>query len=107
MGGGDGEVELAIVTMSFDAAEPGALQAILAKYAVLARGEPGCRNVDLLLSVTHPARFVVVSKWDSPQAQRDHFDSDVMVDMARSCEGLLAHPPDIDLLEAISAHDLT
>jgi hypothetical protein len=29
-----------------------------------------------------------------------------MVEMARSCDGLLATPPRIDLLEPISAHDL-
>jgi quinol monooxygenase YgiN len=103
---GGGEIELTIVTMSFDAADPGALQSVLAKYVVLARGEPGCRNVDLALSVTHPARFVVVSKWDSPDSQRAHFDSEVMVDMARACDGLLTRQPEIDLLEAISAHDL-
>jgi hypothetical protein len=29
-----------------------------------------------------------------------------MVEMARSCDGLLTAPPVIDLLEPISAHDL-
>jgi hypothetical protein len=29
-----------------------------------------------------------------------------MVEMAKACQGLLAQPPQIDLLEAISAHDL-
>jgi quinol monooxygenase YgiN len=100
------EVDLAIVTMAFDAADPARLQPVLAKYVVLSRGHPGCRNIDLCLSVTKPERFVVIEKWDSIEAQRAHFDSADMVEMARSCEGLLTRPPDIDLLEGISAHDL-
>jgi quinol monooxygenase YgiN len=100
------EVELAIVTMVFDAAEPARLQPVLAKYVVLSRGHPGCRNIDLCLSVTKPDRFVIIEKWESGDAQRAHFDSGDMIEMARSCEGLLTRPPDIDLLEGISAHDL-
>jgi quinol monooxygenase YgiN len=49
---------------------------------------------------------VVIEKWESVDAQRAHFDTEVMVDMARSCTGLLTQPPTIDLLEGISAHDL-
>jgi quinol monooxygenase YgiN len=99
-------VELTMVTMVFDSARPDALQSILAKYVVLSRGQPGCRNIDLCVSATTPSRFVIIEKWDSPEAQRAHFDSAEMVDMARACEGLLTAPPSIDLLEAISAHDL-
>jgi hypothetical protein len=29
-----------------------------------------------------------------------------MVEMAEACRGLLEQPPEIDLLDAISAHDL-
>jgi hypothetical protein len=29
-----------------------------------------------------------------------------MIDMARSCGGILAGPPDIDLWDATNAHDL-
>jgi quinol monooxygenase YgiN len=100
------EVELTIVTMVFDSAAPEPLQSILAKYVVVSRGHPGCRNIDLCASATAPGRFVVIEKWDGPAAQRAHFDSDEMVEMAKACEGLLASPPQIDLLEAISAHDL-
>ena len=102
------EVELTIVTMVFDAA-PGAedaLAALLARYVVVSRGHPGCRNIDLCASVTGPGRFVVIQKWANVDAQRAHFDSPDMVEMARSCEGLLVSRPDIDLLEGISAHDL-
>jgi quinol monooxygenase YgiN len=100
------DVELTMVTMSFDAADPERLQAVLARYVVLSRGHEGCRNIDLALSTTHPDRFVIVQKWESPDHQRAHFDSPDMVEMARSCTGLLTAPPRIDLLEPISAHDL-
>jgi quinol monooxygenase YgiN len=101
-----GEVELTVVVMRFQARDPEALLGVLAKYVVLARGHPGCRNVDLVASVTTPGRLVVIQKWDSPEAQRAHFDAADMVEMAQACRGLLTEPPDIDLLEAISAHDL-
>jgi quinol monooxygenase YgiN len=102
----DADVELTIVTMRFDASDPDALAAVLSKYVVLARMEPGCRNVDLSASATRPGRYLVVQKWDSPAAQRAHFDGAVMVEMARACTGLLAAPPDVDLWDAMSAHDL-
>lgn len=100
------EVDLVIVTMSFDAADAGSLLAVLSKYVVLTRMQDGCRNVDLCASVTRPGRYLVIQKWTSPEAQRTHFDSDVMVDMARSCMGLLSGPPEIDLWDGPSAHDL-
>ena len=105
--GGSAEVELTIVTMVFDAVDPISLQGVLARYVVLSRGHPGCRNIDLALSTARPERFVIVQKWTSPEAQRAHFDSPDMVAMAEACRGLLARPPEIDLLEPISAHDLT
>lgn len=100
------EIELAIVTMRFDAADPGALLAVLSKYVVLTRMHPGCRNIDLCASVTHPSRYLLVQKWDNAEAQRRHFDSNDMVEMARSCVGLLSAAPDIDLWDGPSAHDL-
>ena len=103
---GDEEVELAIVTMRFDSADAGALLAVLSKYVVMTRMQPGCRNIDLCASVTQPGRYLVIHKWDSIGAQRAHFDSDVMVEMATSCNGLLTSAPDIDLWDGASAHDL-
>lgn len=100
------DVDLTLVTLTFDAADAERLVAVLANYVVLSRGQPGCRNIDLAASATIPGRFVIIEKWESPEAQRAHFDSSAMVDMARSCEGLLSGPPQIDLLDAISAHDL-
>ncbi|MGZ4707647.1 MAG: putative quinol monooxygenase [Acidimicrobiales bacterium] len=100
------DVDLTLVTLTFDASDAERLMAVLARYVVVSRGQPGCRNIDLAASATKPGRFVVIEKWDSPAAQRAHFDSPAMVDMARSCDGLLVSPPQIDLLDAISAHDI-
>jgi quinol monooxygenase YgiN len=103
---GDSGVELTIVTIVFDAAKPEPLSAVLAKYVVLSRQQPGCINIDLCASLTSAGRIVVIEKWETPAAQQAHFDSAEMVDMARACEGLLTRPPDVDLLEGLSAHDL-
>jgi quinol monooxygenase YgiN len=102
------DIELTIVTMRFAATESAAeaLLSVLSKYVVLTRQADGCRNVDLCNSVIDPRRLHIIQKWDSPEAQRAHFDSQLMVEMAQACEGLLAAKPDIDLLESISAHDL-
>ena len=105
-GGGDGSVDLTIVTLQFDTADPGALLGVLSKYVVLTRMEPGCRNVDLCSSYTQPGRYLLIQKWESPDAQRRHFDSPVMVEMATACNGLLSAPPVIDLWDGPSAHDL-
>ena len=100
------DVDLTLVTMTFDASDPERLLGVLAKYVVLSRGHRGCRNIDLAASATAPGRYVVIQKWDTPAAQQAHFDSSDMVDMAQSCVGLLATAPRIDLLEGISVHDL-
>jgi quinol monooxygenase YgiN len=98
--------ETTVVTMQFDAADPAGVLAALARYVVLARGHPGCRNIDLCASETVEARFVVISKWARPADQRAHFDSAELVGLARACDGLLARPAHIDLLTGLSAHDL-
>jgi len=98
--------ELTIVTLRFDAADSERLLAVLAKYVVLTRMHDGCRNVDLCASVTVAGRYLVIEKWATAAAQRAHFDSRDMVQMAEACRGLLQGPPDIDLLEGVSAHDL-
>lgn len=100
------DVDLTIVTMRFEATDRARLEAVLARYVVASRMQTGCRNIDLCASVTQPGRYLVVEKWDSPEAQRAHFDSDDMVEMARACQDVLVSPPDIDLLAAVSAHDL-
>ena len=100
------EIELAVVTMRFDASDAASLHAVLSKYVVMTRMVEGCRNVDLCASVTQPGRMLIVQKWDDPAAQRRHFDSALMVEMAEACEGLLAAAPYIDLWDGLSAHDL-
>ncbi|MCU1448451.1 MAG: hypothetical protein JWP02_621 [Acidimicrobiales bacterium] len=95
-----------MVTMSFRASDADRLLAVLAKYVVVSRGAPGCRNIDLCASATTDRRYLVIEKWDSPEAQRAHFDSPEMVEMAESCRALLDAPPDVDLFIGISAHDL-
>jgi quinol monooxygenase YgiN len=99
-------VALTVVTMVFRASDPDRLLGVLAKYVVVSRGAPGCRNIDLCASAARDDRYLVIEKWESPEAQRDHFDSPEMVEMAESCRGLLAAPPDIDLFDGVSAHDL-
>jgi quinol monooxygenase YgiN len=103
------DVELTMVTLRLEAADEAAsakLLGVLAKYVVITRGHEGCRNIDLVASVTHPGRYLLVQKWDSPDAQRAHFDSPDMVEMAEACRGLLATAPDVDLWDGMSAHDL-
>ena len=100
------DAEITLVTMRFQATDPERLLGVLSKYVVLSRQQPGSRNIDLTASVTNPGRFVVIQKWDSPESQQAHFNSPEMVEMAQSCAGILAEPPEIDLLEGLSAHDL-
>ena len=100
------DAEITLVTMRFQATDAEKLLGVLSKYVVLSRQQPGSRNIDLTASVTTPGRFVIIQKWDSPESQRAHFDSPEMIEMAESCSGILAEPPDIELLEGLSAHDL-
>ena len=92
--------------MEFRAADAETLLAVLSKYVVLTRMEAGCRNVDLCASVAQPGRYLIVQKWDSAESQRAHFNSAGMIEMAKSCNGLLIAPPTIDLWDGASAHDL-
>jgi quinol monooxygenase YgiN len=102
----DAPVTTTLVTLVFDALDDQRLVDVLARYVVVARGHRGCRNIDLCASVTTPKRYVIVEKWESPEAQRAHFDSPEMVAMAEACRSLLSGPPAIDLLTGLSAHDL-
>jgi quinol monooxygenase YgiN len=102
------DVTLAVVAGVFDA-RPGAeaeLGAALANYVVVSRASPGCRNIDLVASLTRPGRFLVYEKWESPAHQREHLTSAVTEQLAAAAMPLLAGPPDLGLFEAISAHDL-
>lgn len=92
--------------MVFESSDADGLLAVVARYVVLARMADGCVNVDLCVSVTNPERIVVISKWATAEAQRAHFESRAMMEMADGCRSLLAAPPAIDLLRGLSAHDL-
>jgi quinol monooxygenase YgiN len=102
------DVEIAVLTATFDAQEGSEEQllAALARYVVMTRNEPACRNVDLVASTTHRGRFLVIEKWDDAAAVQAHLDSTVMTDMAREAVPVLAAKPSLDLYDTISAHDL-
>lgn len=99
-------IEPVMVTMRFETDRPSELIAVLSKYVVLARMDTHARNIDLVASLIRPGRFTIVEKWTNEEAQRHHFDSKVMVEMAAACTGVLSSPPDIDLHEAVTMHDL-
>jgi quinol monooxygenase YgiN len=104
----DPDVDIAVLTAVFDA-RPGSedvLLGALSRYVVLTRHEASCRNVDLVASVTHSGRFVVIEKWDSAAAVQAHLDSSLMTEMAEAAVTALAAKPEIDLYDTISAHDL-
>src|SRR3954452_8885471 len=97
-----------MLTACFDA-RPGAEEAVLAalsNYVVLARQQSACRNVDLVASVTQTGRFLVIEKWESPDAIQAHLNSALMTDMARAVIPSITTKPAIDLYDTISAHDL-
>jgi quinol monooxygenase YgiN len=102
------EIDVAVLSASFLAVaeHEGELAAALAKYVVLTRHLPHCRNVDLVISTTERGRFLVIEKWDSEADARAHLDSEVMVDMASAVIAMIADKPTIDLWASISAHDL-
>ena len=99
---------LTVVVGTFDArtGAEAALGAVLARYVVVSRGAAGCRNIDLIVSLTTPGRFLVYEKWETPEAQAAHFSSEVAAEMAAAAVPLLTGAPDFGLYEGVSAHDL-
>ncbi len=100
--------ELAVLTARFDPM-PGSeqpLMAVLARYVVITRQVPECRNIDLLASASRPGRLLLVEKWASATAARAHLDSAEMAEMAAAAVDHLATRPEVDLYDTISAHDL-
>src|SRR2546423_10803892 len=101
------DLTLAVVAGVFDA-RPGAeaqLGAVLAHYVVVSRTSPGCRNIDLVASLTTPGRFLVYEKWESAEHQRDHLSSAVTEEMAAPAVPLLAGPPEPECFKAIRPPD--
>ena len=105
---GEGEGQLSVVAGVFTArsGREAELGAVLAHYVVVSRGHAGCRNIDLVASLTIPGRYLVYEKWDSPAHQRAHMASEAMSELAGGATPLLSGPPDLGLYEPISAHDL-
>jgi quinol monooxygenase YgiN len=102
------DIEIAVLTAIFDA-RPGAedaLAATLARYVVMTRRQPACRNVDFAASITHGGRVVVIEKWESAGAAQAHLDSPLMTEMASEAVQLVARKPELDLYDPISAYDL-
>jgi len=106
--GQPGEVELAIVAGVFRAL-PSAEERLayaLARYVVLSRMEQGCRNIDLVTSLTVPGLFMVWEKWESHDHRRAHFEGTGARRLAAEVADLVAEPPQFDAFDGISAHDL-
>lgn len=78
----------------------------LARYVVLSRMEDGCRNIDLVSSVTVPGFFMVWEKWESHEHRKHHFEGAAARALAESVVDLVAEPPQFDVFDAVSAHDL-
>ena len=72
----------------------------------MTRGHRGCRNVDLLASATEPGRLRVIEKWEDAEAMRAHLDAPDVAAAAEELLPLLAAPPEFELYDSISAHDL-
>jgi quinol monooxygenase YgiN len=102
------EVDLAVVAGVFEAlsGREQELGAVLARYVVLSRGHPGCRNIDLVASLTEPGKFLVYEKWESLDDQRAHMASADMTEMAAAAVPLLARRPELGLFAGVSAHDI-
>ena len=100
------DLDLTIVTMRFNAADPGRLQPLLAKYVVVTRQVEGCRNVDWCASASEPGRFLVIEKWERPELATAHLDDATTLELAQGCRGLLRAAPAIEVFHGISAHDL-
>ena len=101
------EVDLTMVTMTFDAARPGSRCSRCWPATWCSAGATRAAGTSTSpCPPRSPNRFVIVQKWERPEDQQAHFDSADMVTMAEGCTGLLAAPPSIDLLDAISVHDL-
>ncbi len=100
-------VDLTVVIIRLDASDRALVASALSLYIVETRRQPGNRNVDLCVSAAVPSVFVVIEKWTSTEAHQTHFDSVLTSNLAEACRGALRSAPIFDVLESISAHDLS
>ena len=77
-----------------------ALLGALVNSVVVSRGHEGCRNIDLVASLTHPGRYLVVEK--PSVLQQAHFDLVDTATSGESCRGFAGRVPVVDLLDGIS-----
>lgn len=102
------DFDLVVVAGMFSA-KPGKEESLayaLARYVVLSRMEDGCRNIDLVSSVTVPGLLMVWEKWESHDHRQTHFEGKAATEMADAVSDLVREPPQFDIFDAISAHDL-
>jgi quinol monooxygenase YgiN len=100
--------DVTLVTMRFEVADESTFLGAVSRYVVLSRTHPGARNIDLCRSVSTPGAWLVLQKWSSQIAQREHLDHADTIHFAQVCTepGVLAAAPRLELLEGVSAHDL-
>jgi len=85
------EMDLAVVAGIFFA-KPGEEEQLayaLSRYIVLSRMESGCRNIDLVTSVTVKGLFMVWEKWESHDHRQAHFEGDAATAMADGVRDLV------------------
>jgi quinol monooxygenase YgiN len=68
-----------------------------------ARTEPGCRRYIFAATLADPARFVLVSEWDTQDALDAHYRSEAFANFQRGLHGLLARPSEMTVYSAEGA----
>jgi quinol monooxygenase YgiN len=68
-----------------------------------ARTEPGCRRYIFAATLVDPARFVLVSEWDTQDALDAHYRSEAFANFQLELHGLLARPSELIVYSAEGA----
>ena len=82
---------VAIITATPESADE--LAQLLTTLVESTHKEPGCILYSLERSIRHPAVFVTVEKWESPEAFAEHGKSAHMAEFAASGKALFAERP--------------
>jgi quinol monooxygenase YgiN len=67
--------------------------------------EDGCLRYALHRTLDEPARFVMIEKWTSDEALREHGRSAALVELGERLKSLLAGPTDVVRLAALPDGD--
>jgi quinol monooxygenase YgiN len=67
------------------------------------RAEMGCLNYDLHQQKSDPSVYVMYENWADQSELDKHLAMPYMVDFMRAAQDLLASPPDLQLLDMVSA----